>query len=234
MAVADNVVLPEGYGVVDGAAPIGGLPGDRTYSGNRGDYVEIPHSSDLALANGTVALTFNMDSTGGSKALFSKDASGYGDGGHLTAYVYEGTLKVRIQSEGKSKWVSIRDHRIDEGEDHHLAVSFGEDGLKVYLDGGLLAAEPTFKADWSENTESLIVGGNGWSRKEGSDYVHSMFDGTITDVMVFGEQLEPEQMAKLAEPVTGPAPVDPGLGTDAADVMVGTSADDSRQRRDGR
>ena len=218
---------PADYGTVDGIKAVAGVPGASTFSGERGDYLEIDHSSVMALANGTVALTFNMDSTGGSKALFSKDASGYGDGGHLTAYVYEGTLKVRIQSEGKSKWVSIRDHRIDEGEDHHLAVSFGEDGLKVYLDGGLVAAEPTFKADWSENTESLIVGGNGWSRKEGSDYVHSMFDGTITDVMVFGEQLAPEQMAKLAEPVTGPAPVDPGMGTDQADTLVGTAASDA-------
>ncbi len=229
MAVVDLGALPAGYGAVDGISAIAGLPGTRDFSGIRGDFLEIPHSTDLALANGTLAMAFAMDATGGAKTLFSKDASGNGEGGHLTAYVYNGTLKVRLQSEDSSKWVTVRDHKIGEGEDHHLAVSFGGDGLKIYLDGSLVAAEPTFKVGLEDNTESLIIGGNGWSRKEGSDYVHSMFDGTISDVMVFESQLEPEHIAVLAEPITGPAPVEPGLGTDENDTLVGSAAEDSLQ-----
>ncbi len=218
---------PQDYGVVDGAKAVSGIPGSHTFSGERSDYLEIQHSDTLALANGTFALTFNADTVNGTRALFSKDARGYGEGGHITAYVQEGVLRVVFQSDEATKYVKVNDLKVEEGRDYHVSFSFGEDGLKVYVDGDLRAAEPTFKVTLEENTESLIVGAAGWSRSEGKDYINSNFDGTITDVMVFGEQLAPGQMARLAEPVTGPAPVDPGLGTDGDDTMTGTEGSDS-------
>ena len=63
----------------------------------------------------------------GAQTLLSKDASGYGDGGHLTAYVYNGVLKVRLQSAESSKWVQLGEPKLDAGETHHLAISFGEE-----------------------------------------------------------------------------------------------------------
>ncbi|MEL6105640.1 MAG: Ig-like domain-containing protein [Planctomycetota bacterium] len=78
------------------------LPGDLQFSGQRDGHVTIPHSSDLALAEGTYSLSFVAEDVGGRNALFSKDASGYGEGGHLTALVENGKLKVRFQSTTKS------------------------------------------------------------------------------------------------------------------------------------
>ncbi len=200
MAVVDFENVPAGFGTVDGQKAVAGIPGSQTFSGERGDYLELQHSDALALANGTIAMQFNLDATAGVNTLFSKDASGYGDGGHITAYVYNGTLKIRLQSDSTSKSVYVRDNPIGEGEDHHVAFSFGQDGLKVYLNGDLVAAEPTFKGGIEANSESLIIGGNGWSRKDSHpDYVHSPFDGTITDFMVFGSQLTDDQVAKLAD-----------------------------------
>ena len=83
-------------------------------------------------------MTFALDAIAGSKTLFSKDASGNGEGGHITAYISDGILKIRQQSADEDEWIVLEDHPITEGQDYHAAFSFGEDGLKVYLNGELV------------------------------------------------------------------------------------------------
>ena len=219
---------PANYGVVDGVTAVAGVPGSQSFSGLEGDYLEIAHSPALALASGTIAMTFALDAIAGSKTLFSKDASGNGEGGHITAYISDGILKIRQQSADEDEWIVLEDHPIAEGQDYHAAFSFGEDGLKVYLNGELVGAEPTFKVGLENNTESLLIGANGSSRSaENPDNIYSEFDGVITDVMVFDQQLQPTQIATLAEPVTGPPAVDPGMGTDGNDTLDGDDGDNT-------
>ena len=81
------------------ASPLYSILGERQFSGARGDYLQASHSESLELSNGTIALTFAADSIKGTRALFSKDGKGYDDGGHLTAYLCDGRLYVRQQSD---------------------------------------------------------------------------------------------------------------------------------------
>ena len=74
-----------------GPIDVSALDGDIVYAatqsysftGERDDAVEIPHADVLALTDGTVALEFSVDETSGRQTLFSKDHSGFENGGHL-------------------------------------------------------------------------------------------------------------------------------------------------------
>ena len=107
----------------------------RWISTASGGHIEIEHSDDLALTDGTIALTFTADRVDGKQALFSKDASGNQDGGHLTAFVYDGRIKVRLQSADGEVWLRTAEGSVEAGAEHHLTVTFGDDGFWVYLDG---------------------------------------------------------------------------------------------------
>ena len=94
--------------VDDGVLPAGGVFGmlnEVEFSGEHGDHIEVAHSSDFELSEGTIALTFTADNIWGRRTLFSKDFSGNRDGGDLTAFVRDGRLEVRFQSAEESVWV---------------------------------------------------------------------------------------------------------------------------------
>ena len=201
-----------------GLAPVFAVDGPTVLSGERGDAVQVDHDPSLVLANGTIALTFIADDISGSSGLFSKDGRGYEDGGHLTAWLKNGQIVVRQQSDETSETLYVKDAGITAGETHHLAVSFGEDGLKVYLDGALVAAEPEFKHGLA-NDRDLLIGASGSHRNSDDDSARDFFDGTIETITVFDNQLAPEDMATLAgtSGATLPAPAE--VGTFAEEMM---------------
>ena len=185
------------------------VPGPIVLSGDRGDYYNAGNPSALSLAQGTFALTFTADDVSGRKALFSKDAGGYKDGGHFTLWLVDGDLKVRQQSTDESEHLKA-DVSIQAGETHHVAVSFGPAGLMVYLDGRLVLAEPEFKQGIEMNEEALAIGASTIHRKTPDDTLRDFFDGTIENFMVFDQALTSEEMAALA------GQVDAGFETSAA------------------
>ncbi|WP_299883387.1 hypothetical protein, partial [uncultured Sulfitobacter sp.] len=75
----------------------------------------------------------------GDKALISKDGSGREDGGHLTVWIKDGTLVVTQESADKTEWLKVPNLVLTQDKTYQLAVTFGEDGLEVWLDGALVA-----------------------------------------------------------------------------------------------
>lgn len=43
------------------------------------------------------------------------------------------------------------------------------------------------------------MGAAGWYRSDTSSYISSYFEGEIKDIMIFDEQLDPEQVQNLSE-----------------------------------
>ncbi|MES0813179.1 LamG-like jellyroll fold domain-containing protein, partial [Roseibium sp. SCPC15] len=203
-----DLPLPEGM------TPVFAIAGSNEFTGERGDYLEAGNPDSLDLANGTIALTFNADKVTGGQALFSKDGSGYDDGGHITAYLCDNKLYIRQQSDSKSEYLKVQNVEIAANTAYHLAVSFGEDGLMVYLNGELVAAEPEFKQGLDMNERSLVIGATGAWRKTDTQTAGQQFDGTISDVMVFDEQIAGEDMAALA------GEVDPAFETEALEALA--------------
>ena len=112
------------------------LEGPNQFDGSAGATVEIAHDSGHVLNQGTFEVAFTADTVAGRRTLFSKDSADFNSGGHVTVYVENGDLIARLQSTSATFVVSA-DNVINAGQGHHAALTFGPDGLNLYLDGSL-------------------------------------------------------------------------------------------------
>ena len=188
---------PADLGLPGDLVPVLGFAGRERFSGEREDFLNAGHSEALELQNGTITLGFRADTVADRQGLFSKDGKDYEAGGHLTAWIENGVLKVRQQSVDSSKYISL-DVEIEARQTYSLAVSFGEAGLKVYLNGQLVAAEPTFKQGLEANERALIFGAHGMWRSEDSQDPADGFDGVLSDMLVFDRALDGDEIGTLA------------------------------------
>jgi hypothetical protein len=201
--VLNTPAFSSGFGSVNGKTPVYGVEGEFEFTGEEGSYLNYAHDPALELANGTYAMTFNATEIFDMSTLFSKDHTGFEDGGHLGVYVKDAKLHVRLQSDTESKTETYSDELIYPGKDYHVAVSFGEDGLKVYLNGKLAIAEPDYTVNMVNNKEGLVIGANSWKRDDVTEAPRDQFEGTINDVAVYDEQLEPTDVMTLAGSALG-------------------------------
>ncbi|MEM6470097.1 MAG: LamG-like jellyroll fold domain-containing protein [Planctomycetota bacterium] len=202
------------------------------FNGSTNDHVEIPHSQDFALAEGTYALTFSVEDTDGRQTLLSKDHRNYQDGGHLTAWVNGDRVEVRYQSDSKSETVRSAAGSVIAGEDHHVAITFGEEGLRLYVDGRTADGEIEFDQGMQLNTNSLILGASAVRRDGDRPNLRDALEGTIEAFDVYPSQLSPFEIADLVGVNLGgletPAEIDGVLvGTDAGESLSGSNVNGS-------
>jgi hypothetical protein len=115
--------------------------GNGVYFDGLDDYVEIPHSADYLLDEGTVTLWARVDALGAEQSLFSKDSEGLDTGGHLTITVQPGgDVQVRLQSTTLSYFVNSAP--ISAATWFHVAFSWGPDGMALSIDGGVPVTDP--------------------------------------------------------------------------------------------
>ena len=164
-----------------------------------GDQLEVPHSSSLALANGTLAVSFTADEVTGRKTLFSKDAKGQGAGGHIAAFVRDGRIEVQLQ-DTKNTWVLKSDAgSIRPGKSYHVAVTFGSGGFRLFLDGELISSRDDVTTGLNANTQNLVIGANTWLRdKNNPKWIGDLFDGTIGKFTIYNRALSRLEMASIA------------------------------------
>ncbi|MEM7201301.1 MAG: LamG-like jellyroll fold domain-containing protein, partial [Planctomycetota bacterium] len=190
------------------------------------DFVEIPHDSSYELDNGTVQMWFNAEDTSGTQGLFSKDSSGYDSGGHFSLYTEGDDLKLRIQSTSSSYTVTAA-NTISADTWHHVAVSFGDDGLKLYLDGAEVATD-SYTGGLQGNTEPITIGAGSWGSGNGtSSGWSSPFEGKIDEVAIFDSQLSLSDVESIYNAGSGTATADAdtvsgGDGTDTVDYSNAT------------
>ncbi|GHA44906.1 hypothetical protein GCM10008927_07280 [Amylibacter ulvae] len=179
--------------------PIFTAESPRTYTGASGGYMDVGRDRSMETANTTIALTFSVSQFNGTMALVSRDSDGRDTGGGFTVWVNEdGELIVTQDSRDATAWVRVPDLELGRNDDHHLAVSFGDDGIMIYLDGELVAADPEFAQGVDSNRNGFVVGATRAWRDEQTDDAHSIFYGTIGDVAVFDSQLSTDDIAGLA------------------------------------
>ena len=179
------------------ADPIVRAMADRTYTGTSGDYLEIPHRKALALSDATLSLSFSLDRLVGEYALVSKDGNGRG-AGDFTVWLKDGTIVITQEGASESEWLKVPDLVLEANTTYAFALSFGAQGLQVWLNGDLVAAEPAFKQGMLTNTHPLVIGGSRAWHNSDTDPAHSLFKGTVGDVMVFDGQLGEADVIALA------------------------------------
>ena len=182
-------------------APVVLLANDGGIFGGQAQPIEVAHDDAQAANEGTWAFSFNADNPGNgqNQALFSKDHSGFEDGGHLTAYITTGgALKVRFQSETEEKYLVDWGTKIEAGEDYHVAFTFDEDEIGLYLNGELLDADTGFAGGMSGNEEDLVLGGSTRQRIDEDDRIDWHFDGAISNVLLLDRPLEEIEITLLS------------------------------------
>ena len=173
-----------------------------TFGGGANPPIEIQHDAAQAATEGTWAFSFTADNPGNgqNQALFSKDHSGMGDGGHLTAYITDrGVLKVRFQSETEEKYLVDWGVKIAAGEENHFAFTFDQDEIAFYLNGELIDADTGFADGMAGNEEDLVLGASTRTRVDENDNLEWHFDGTIDNLLLLDRPLEEIEILFLAE-----------------------------------
>jgi len=195
-------------------------------------HIEVEHDERFQLTEGTFTMNFTADNTKRKQALFSKDFSGKRDGGDLTAYIQNHRIMVRQQSADKEVLARTNEGLVRRGQEYHLAVTFGPDGLWVYLDGQRSAWQPEFVQGIEENAQNLVIGANAGNRNKKHPYATSdQFAGRISEFMIFDRQLPADQVAELAGIPVPTRPAEPyvmeGLlsGTDSNDILDASAHD---------
>ncbi len=186
----------------------GGVAGDAdtaVYFDGVDDYVEIPHDPSYLVDEGTIQLWFNADApaNGDLQHLFSKDSSGYDTGGHLSIYLdATGRLEVRLQS-ASSDYVVNSAAAVSGGTWHHVALSFGTNGMELYLDGALIDTNAYTgglgtSSGGTGNYEPIAIGaGTQTSGNLTIAPVDQFFAGSIDEVAIIGSQLDATTIQQL-------------------------------------
>lgn len=175
------------------------------------DYVEIPHSADYLLDDGTVTLWAKVDALGDEETLFSKDSEGLDTGGHLTISVLAGgDVQVRLQSTTLSYFVNSAP--ITAGDWFHVAFSWGADGMALYVDGGLPVTDPYTgglgtTSGGAGNFEPIALGAG--TRQSGDLVITPTefhLNGFLDDVRIYDGALSQADITALASctPPAGP------------------------------
>jgi hypothetical protein len=198
--------------------------GGLIFDGTTSSAVVVDHQSDFELPNGTLELSFTADTVSGRQGLFSKDSKGNDDGGHLTVLIEDGDLVARLQSDGSVSVPALTaSNAISVGETHHVAITFGDAGLKLYVDGEL-ADQASYTGGIAPNTEPMVIGANQWASGDNvADSIQDAFDGQIGTVALYGEALSQGDIQALADGGTVSEPSN--TAPVAADDSVTTDAD---------
>ncbi|MCA0847224.1 LamG-like jellyroll fold domain-containing protein [Salipiger thiooxidans] len=155
------------------------------------DVTEFDPGDVLDLTEATIAFTFEADSVWNRGGLVSRDASGNGD--HFTSYIENGKLYARFQNDEGSKTLSTS---VTEGVEHSVQMTFDGSVVTLAMDGEIVD-QANFDANWENNGNFIQVGANGWASRQGTAGFADVFDGSITDVMIFNSAMTPDELSVL-------------------------------------
>jgi type II secretory pathway pseudopilin PulG len=221
----------------------GQVAGALQFDGSN-DYVAIPHIDAYLADNGTVALWFKGDNVSGRGELFSKDSSNYDTGGHLTIYVNDDEVEVRLQGTSTSDEVNSGEI-LDDDTWYHAALTWGSTGMTLYINGVEVDTDSYTgglgtSSGGAGNYEPLALGACTWgSNNLAITPLQYYFEGAIDDVRFYGRALDATEVETLAsilryegfsEAKTGTdttsLTVSPPANTSAGDLLIAAAATD--------
>ncbi len=135
-------------GTVDGGSFVPGKFGNGFLSEEVGDVIHFPVEDRFVnLEEGTVELwvTMGMDTSTITGELFTFMTYKRGTDAIFLQFNDGGIAQMRIKS--ANAWINANSEPLKwkKGEHHHMAGTWGPDGLKLYLDGELAGEDPSDK-----------------------------------------------------------------------------------------
>ena len=204
----DGIYAVDGKGKEQIALGVPGVTGDTSAVALSGGYVEIPHDDNMLLDQGSVQFWFNTDNVDKRQGLFSKDSRGYDDGGHLSMFVDDGLVFVRLQSDDASFTVSST-VEVVASEWNQVAFNFGPDGMELFVNGQLAGTNRYAgglggSSGGSGNEEPIVLGANQWASGDGvANKLSNFFTGRVDEFAVYETPLSGPQVSELYNSATG-------------------------------
>ncbi len=172
------------------------------------DYILIANDPALQPSNGTIQLWFNSNDTSVTQGLLQKNENQEEGDGYRIAIVGD-RVELRVQTGEESYRTITSSMTVDSSNWHHVAVTFGSGGLKLYVDGQLAGSDSTTES-LSTNTAPIEIG------QAGGRY----FDGQIDEVALHDQVLSAAEIQSLVDAGSGGGgagdTLDGGAGTDTA------------------
>lgn len=171
----------------------------KTVDNGTSGAIDVGTNAKLNTTNGTIALDFiaNHPDDGRTHVLFSKDGSG-NKAGDITAFIDDGQLYVLFQDGTNDHWIRAEDVTIAAGRQYSLAVTFGSDGVGVWLNGQEVAVDIDAGSGLGANTRNLVIAGGTWNRSATSpSAITEHLDGTVTNFGFYDRTLDRFELAAL-------------------------------------
>ena len=177
------------------------------------DYVEVPNSSDFDLSEGTIHAWFKVDAFDGTDhTILSMDSSGTDAGSvYLAVDSNREDLEFYIEDPAgpstgygnNSHVITSADGSITAGVWHHVSVTFGPDGMSMYLDGNLVAGDSYTGGIGNDDDEPITIGASQRNATtEGqaqAGQLDRFFDGQIAEVAIFDNALSESEINALID-----------------------------------
>jgi len=169
----------------------GTIDGGLEFDGSN-DHVRVSDSSDLHLAEGTIQVWINADTISGEHYLFHK-------AGSEKMFVLIKSGEITYETNGDTLTSPIQANRW-----YRVTVTFGSEGMKLYLDGSLVTSNN--KTDGMvDNSDSIYIGAD--------DTLGKAFDGTMDDIRIYDVALSADEIAASGDSGGGGGGGGPSSGT---------------------
>lgn len=182
----------------------------RAFRFEDGQYLKIDHHESFELSSGTIMFWFritspNMSELSDVAGLFSKDADGALQGGHLTILALGSTedgvrVRAKLTSKTGKDWIPPQENLEILPRDtwHHVAVTFGSEGFQLYVNGTQTGATGDRKHGlWSNDgsVQNIQPLGIGVDRRRSGDGdfsgIRNIYSSEMDEIAVFDEQFDP-------------------------------------------
>ena len=195
----ENVVTADRLNLPDGTAPIVAVQGHQVFDKSGSAIVLSPEDANSGW-RGTISMSAQINSEGW-QALFSKDADGYPSvGNHMSLFVEEdGDLVLRVQDQERSYYLKA-DQAIEVGQMYDIAVTWGGNGVALYLDGVKVSYDEDLDVHLNTNEEYLVIGATGWSSAPGTaNKIGGYADAEIVDFAMYDKVASPDDLVSHSE-----------------------------------
>lgn len=159
----------------------------ESIEGSEPDVLIVPHEEKYALSSGTLEMIVTPSNVASRQGLVSKDASGFGSGGHMSVYMTNDDLEIRVQSASSETELRVT-NAFKDNEATKVVISFGADGLYIYVNDELANSNTSWTGGLEGNAEPWVIGALQWgSSGESADKIESVFKGSIELKLIGGE-----------------------------------------------
>ncbi|HHN78358.1 MAG TPA: LamG domain-containing protein [Phycisphaerales bacterium] len=187
---------------------------DAPWFGTLGQGAGVAHHDALLLDEGTIMCWAYCDDTIESdQTIIAKDAPGDDGDGHFRIYLSGNKPDLYVRFENNSTTTDLKVATFPIKQWAHVAVTFGPDGLLVYVDGTKEKQDIPFQtglgpaAGGAGNTRPMLFGT--WF--DGSAYT-DVLNGSVRDVVVFDRALTEAEINDL---LTDPEPAGHAIDPDS-------------------